>query len=383
MNEREYENLLELVKKGMGLEDFVAVRCCKREPEISENKLYPMPIRPTIHFALNHMVEPHIYGSWEDSELAIIIPLKDLLEKNRERTYGGVPVDFFFVGPIELPETTVKIKGEGGNLRNVVNETIERMGYKILPGGTRTWGPESFATPAIEFVRLMKRYNLGTQLHCDTSFYYAERLYWKCVGKILRENFLDSKRFSEMSEFEKEIRESVVRPVVEGFGKERTIASLRQVDTIAYENLKVDWRNQRIDWEPAQFLWQQAFRKETEIKREYVQRRMKEMRERLNRLYSSLSSDVKEKISEIKKKVSDQKPETLDFPSYINELRYRIPEFSPQLEAIMRLEGDLSQPAHEETFYSLANSLENDACYQKWEPALNEWRSYWAVRREV
>lgn len=63
--------------------------------------------RRTIHFSLNGIATAGAISSsdaWKNKQYYIVVPVADLLEHNKP--FGGVASDFFFPGPVQLPDTT-------------------------------------------------------------------------------------------------------------------------------------------------------------------------------------------------------------------------------------------------------------------------------------
>jgi len=108
--------------EGLSLDNLVAVHLTHYLPKESNGNLemisafdatdWKMP-RNTIHFALNHPVAPHMYGSWEDAPYAIIAPLDGLMKLNGKPVNLNTVDTFFEVSPgtrLYLPEETVIVK---------------------------------------------------------------------------------------------------------------------------------------------------------------------------------------------------------------------------------------------------------------------------------
>ena len=107
--------------------------------------MYGSPYKPSIHFSLNHIVTSHLYGNWEKTDRVVLIPLKDLLAINKQTTYGGITVDFFFVGYVKLPNTTRIIDRNQGETWEAFVERINfiityKLGFKVTEGGMWAWG---------------------------------------------------------------------------------------------------------------------------------------------------------------------------------------------------------------------------------------------------
>ncbi len=120
--------------------------------------------RNTVHFAFNHAVTPNSIGlNWDNKPIGIIAPLNSTLKINpKEDVIGGEPRDFYIKNKVKLPEGTVivrkskkiptgklrvinaetinamkntkgiKVVETSGNVRDITNECIEKMGYTRL-----------------------------------------------------------------------------------------------------------------------------------------------------------------------------------------------------------------------------------------------------------
>jgi hypothetical protein len=91
--------------------------------------------RATIHFSLNHPVESHIAGNWEDKKYTVIISLKAVLEANPGALDNLYSVDTYFSPDYEsqliLPGAEVL---EGADDARVRRE-LKGKGAKIFQGG--------------------------------------------------------------------------------------------------------------------------------------------------------------------------------------------------------------------------------------------------------
>lgn len=104
------------------LEDLVAVHLTKYFPNGNSMQStfdatgWESP-RNTVHFALNHPVASHMYGSWDDTLYAIVSPLGSLIGKNGNPVLNTIDT-FFEISPgqdLELPDGTVIVRpGETG-----------------------------------------------------------------------------------------------------------------------------------------------------------------------------------------------------------------------------------------------------------------------------
>ncbi len=141
------ENLKKVLEnKKINPKELIAIRVCSsNEINYKNNEIYASPLRPTIHFSLNHFVKENIGGNWKNKDTAILIPFQELIKENKENFYGGTPVDVFCVGYTKLPKKSgiilKKQKNETNeNFKERVEEKIEELGYKNLPGGNFSWG---------------------------------------------------------------------------------------------------------------------------------------------------------------------------------------------------------------------------------------------------
>lgn len=149
--------------------NLVFVRACDSLPNWDERsdlkilnseeesqRKYP---RETIHFTLNHRVNSHGWGSWENRPYQLIVPGDAMVEKNGDPT-NLYAIDTFYAKSITLPEGTVIIYEKGKkpeipttlkdkvilmerdleiNDRELVSLVIEKMGYiehaVVISGG--------------------------------------------------------------------------------------------------------------------------------------------------------------------------------------------------------------------------------------------------------
>lgn len=112
-----------------------------------------------IHGSINHFVEEHSSGSWNNKNYAIIMPFNKLVEANDKKNFlGGELVDFFIRGNIKIPEGSFIIKTNSYNIpkgkikisnyyddkkikvietprndiSNFTNEIIKKIGYSLI-----------------------------------------------------------------------------------------------------------------------------------------------------------------------------------------------------------------------------------------------------------
>lgn len=97
-------------------------------------------VRNTVHFSLNHVVESHGFGNWDNKSFAILAPLKKFIENCKENIVGGVVQDFFMKNSVKLPEGTIIIRKSSqipeGKLKVINAEVLDEFkgtkGIKIV-----------------------------------------------------------------------------------------------------------------------------------------------------------------------------------------------------------------------------------------------------------
>jgi hypothetical protein len=175
------------------MKDLVAVRAVQGgNTNLQGSRMYGSPIRPTIHFSLNHYVTSHSEGNWEDSGEVFITPFKDLVDKNSTTFFGGSPHDVFFVGHVDLPNNTVRIKRNKGEsyerFKERIESKIKELGFEIIPTGIRTeLGEKRYSA--------MRSQGHRIQEHFDTPFskIETEADFSRAGGEFeepLRENYI-------------------------------------------------------------------------------------------------------------------------------------------------------------------------------------------------
>lgn len=109
------------------IEELVAVHLTRFLPRKKNNKVEMIStfeaskwlvVRDTIHFALNHPVAAHMYGSWDVAPYAVIAPLNRMIELNGNPTVLNT-VDTFFE---TSPGTSLKLPNEAWLVRPGVVE---------------------------------------------------------------------------------------------------------------------------------------------------------------------------------------------------------------------------------------------------------------------
>ena len=118
-------------------------------PEVGNE---PPSFRPTLHFSLGEMVQPHGRSSWDDTKFAVMIPLGQL----KDQLANVNPYDTFVVGDLKLPEGSlvlipddqprpdmppgvqVKTYPSGQPLRKAIDQAVsdaDGWALRMTPGG--------------------------------------------------------------------------------------------------------------------------------------------------------------------------------------------------------------------------------------------------------
>ena len=123
--------------------------------------------RDSVHFSLNHPVQGHESGNWNDTKYAILMPFKATVKANVPgKFFGGTPVDLYTKGSVKIPEGSVivrqsstipagklkitnaeaieefktlkgvKVLETSGNVHEITGNAIEMMGYTKQVGNT-------------------------------------------------------------------------------------------------------------------------------------------------------------------------------------------------------------------------------------------------------
>lgn len=126
--------------------------------------------RDSVHFAVNHGVQGHVCA-WNDSEYAILMPMKNARQIAENKFSGGVAADFYSKGKVKIPKGSVIVRRninipegkyrisdaskieEFKQLHGVkiietsspdmvlnVDNIIHRLGYKVKSGDFTSWG---------------------------------------------------------------------------------------------------------------------------------------------------------------------------------------------------------------------------------------------------
>lgn len=109
-------------REALELKDLVTVHATRYLPQEEKEELeipttfeatdWQIPMN-TIHFALNHEVAPHMYGSWEGVPYVVISPLDKMIEVNGNPTVLNTIDTFWEIGPcrrLKLPENTAVVQ---------------------------------------------------------------------------------------------------------------------------------------------------------------------------------------------------------------------------------------------------------------------------------
>ena len=144
--------------------------------------------RDSVHFAVNHAVKAHDFGSWDEKKLAILIPMKSALKTKGNHFVGGIAGDFYSKGRVKLPEGSVilrfndklpngkyrikdasvirefrKMKGvkviesNGENMNEFANDVIKKLGYELKDTTSPfCWGKETSSSAYQAFNRFNK-----------------------------------------------------------------------------------------------------------------------------------------------------------------------------------------------------------------------------------
>ncbi len=359
------EPALNILKGGLTPEKLVLVRATTGDMSTSKGITYSSPIRPTIHFSLNHMVEPHTMGSWESADKVTIIPMKDCELYNM---FGGSPVDTFFVGYMRLPksgETVRRESGEGdGHFRERVNKRIEELGYKVMPGGMWSWADSWTASEELE--KLWIKLGKSSGAHTNTVFGAADetvQFYLKKPEKLdaeadynLVSTFLDpatKRQFDAVGPFESYGDISITMR-----------RKLRGAEYQAKELLSSFSEKLKGSKSLDEFIGKVSVNELDAYQKLYVyllERESRKSREGFEKRYKDETKGIKEKIGELEGRMEGLEKEEL--------ARYKAYEE----ESMKRLKAELGlwEGRREETLNATTG----------WHHAMGEWMAYW--RKEV
>lgn len=127
--------------------------------------------RDSVHFAVNHGVQGHFGGNWDQSKYAVLIPMNAARQTAGNKFVGGVGVDFYSKGRVKIPKGSILVrqtsnvpKGQyrisdaskieefkelhgvklietsSTNMRSTVDNIIHRLGYETKSGDAIMWG---------------------------------------------------------------------------------------------------------------------------------------------------------------------------------------------------------------------------------------------------
>lgn len=128
-------------------------------------------LRDSVHFAINHGVNSHIGGNWQNSEYAILIPFDTARQTAGNRFVGGIASDFYSKGKVKIPKGAVIVRRSASipdgqyrisnatkieefktlhgvklietsstDMKTTVDNVIQRLGYKLKQGNIGDWG---------------------------------------------------------------------------------------------------------------------------------------------------------------------------------------------------------------------------------------------------
>lgn len=129
----------------MRLEDLVAVHATRFYPTYDDQSgKWKMRTRfdaeggktprTSLHFTMNHVVESHMYGSWDETPYVVVTPMEDLMKENG-KPFGLSTVDTYWnLNPGEdlvLPENTwILAPGETKGKQLVKGSSVDNMKHK-------------------------------------------------------------------------------------------------------------------------------------------------------------------------------------------------------------------------------------------------------------
>ncbi len=167
------------------LKNLAFVRMEKDDSNIEKtrygSRVYASPIRPTIHFTINGPVPNHMYGNWDDSNVAIITPLVNTLKENAENFIGGTLVDMYFLGHVKLPKNAIILhrkKGESAKkFRERIKRTLEEHGYTPVAQGM--WSV--FSGPTADAKIKEELFKKISELNKKPENYYYIGTHWGSI----------------------------------------------------------------------------------------------------------------------------------------------------------------------------------------------------------
>ncbi len=109
--------------------------------------------RSSIHFTLNHMVQSHYGGSWEESPYLIVTPLRGVLEHNPGSLDNFNSVDTYLVPPVGealiLPDSQILEPKPSESISKQLSEEMEKRGLKEFTGGSHYGNPMDQAVTTV------------------------------------------------------------------------------------------------------------------------------------------------------------------------------------------------------------------------------------------
>ena len=138
--------------------------------------------RDSVHFAVNHGVTSHDWGSWDGTKYAVIMNWKRTLNESENVFIGGIPSDIFSAGkvkipkgsviikrnpelkakyklvdtPKSLPEGTIVIETSAENMKEATDEVIKLLGYRTKNAVDPSfWGDCRQTTKVLENSRII------------------------------------------------------------------------------------------------------------------------------------------------------------------------------------------------------------------------------------
>ncbi|MBQ3642627.1 hypothetical protein II906_11995 [bacterium] len=91
--------------------------------------------RNSVHFTLNHPVEEHHAGSWDNCKYAIIMPFETTVKANNKGKFiEGLPNDLYTNGSVKIPEGSVLVKYNETMPEGCVNvsQSTSLNGVKVI-----------------------------------------------------------------------------------------------------------------------------------------------------------------------------------------------------------------------------------------------------------
>ena len=92
--------------------------------------------RNSVHFSINHPVEAHWGGDWDEMPFGILMPMESTLRDKANKFLGGIAQDFYSIGSVKIPKGTVIVRHAkdvpAGKLRVINARKIEE--FKKLKG---------------------------------------------------------------------------------------------------------------------------------------------------------------------------------------------------------------------------------------------------------